>query len=71
MTKVRHNVKNVDKRWLTVSEAQAYLGFGTRNTQQEWRDSGQLPYCCIGRMIVYDVSDLDAFVQRHRINPNT
>lgn len=62
-----HRVKDVEKRWLTVAEAEKYLGFGTRNTQQEWRDSGLLPYCIVGRVILYDIADLDNFVMKHKV----
>ena len=69
MRKTIHSVKKLEKRYLTVAETTKYLGFGTRNTQQAWRDSGQLPYYNIGRMIVYDVADIDAFVKKHRVYP--
>lgn len=57
----------LEKRWLTVHEAERYIGFGSRDKQQEWRDSGMLPYYLIGRQIVYDKSDLDRFIQKHKV----
>mgnify|MGYP003623268820 CR=1 FL=1 len=56
----------LEKRWLTVAEAEKYLGFGNRATQQEWRDSGKLRYCQVERTIVYDKKDLDEFILKHK-----
>lgn len=61
----------LEKRWMTIEEAQRYLGFGNRDTQQEWRDTGQLPYHVVGRTIIYDKSDVDAFVARHKVQSLT
>ena len=65
--KVIYSTVKLEKRWLTVAEAERYLGFGNRDTQQEWRDSGQLPYSLVGRMIIYDVADLDRFINKHKV----
>ena len=64
----KSNVKNVsvEKRWLTVEELEAYLGFGNMATQREWRDSGLVPYYRLGRVIVYDKNEIDDFVKRHK-----
>lgn len=56
----------IEKRWLTVLQLKEYLGFGNRATQQEWRDSGLLPYCKIGKIIVYDKKDVDDFVEKYK-----
>lgn len=54
--------------WLSVKEVTDYLGFGNRATQQEWRDSGMLPYYRIGKQILYKKNDIDDFVEKHKEN---
>lgn len=57
----------LEKRWMTTSELRDYLGFGSDDKQREWREQGLLLYYAIGNMILYDIKDVDAFVERHRI----
>jgi len=59
--------KDVEALWLTVAEVSRYLGFAGVDTQREWRDSGKLPYYLIGRVILYKKSEVDKFVEKHRI----
>lgn len=73
------DIENINKRlamlrvveaespYLTVDELQKYLGFGTRSMQLRWRDSRLLPYYLIGNRIIYKKTDVDRFVERHRI----
>ena len=56
----------IEKMWLTVGQLQEYLGFGNRATQQEWRDSGLLPYYRIGKVIVYNKNEIDDFVKQYK-----
>lgn len=56
----------VEKIWLTIPQLTEYLGFANRATQQEWRESGALPYYRIGKNIVYKKSEIDEFVERHK-----
>lgn len=63
--------KRVDKvilqqMWLTGPQLTQYMGFGNRSTQQEWRDSGLLPYYRINRMILYNRDEVDDFVRKHK-----
>lgn len=59
----------IDKIWLSVKEIADYLGIGnSRTTQQEWRDSGELPYYRIGKQILYKKTDIDDFVEKHKEN---
>ena len=62
------NSISIDKIWLSVKEVTTYLGFGNRATQQEWRDSGQLPFYRIGKQILYKKNDIDDFVEKHKEN---
>lgn len=56
----------VEKIWLTIPQLTEYLGFANRATQQEWRESGALPYYKIGKNIVYKKTEVDEFVERHK-----
>lgn len=56
----------VEKIWLTIPQLTEYLGFANGATQQEWRDSGILPYYRIGKNIVYKKQDIDEFVEKHK-----
>ena len=56
----------VEKIWLTIPQLTEYLGIANRATQQEWRESGALPYYRIGKNIVYKKSEVDEFVEKHK-----
>lgn len=56
----------VEKIWLNCAQLTEYLGFGNRATQQEWRESGLLPYYRVGKNIVYKKSDVDEFIEKHK-----
>ena len=56
----------LEKIWITIPQLTEYLGFANRATQQEWRESGALPYYRIGKNIVYKKSDVDEFIEKHR-----
>lgn len=62
-------VKEIEPLWLTIAEVKRYLGFANADTQREWRDSGKLPYHLVGRVILYKKTDIDRFVEQHRITP--
>jgi hypothetical protein len=62
-------VVEVESPYLTVAELQKYLGVGTRNVQQRWRETRQIPFFIIAGKILYRKSDIDKFVERHRITP--
>jgi excisionase family DNA binding protein len=54
------------KKWLNLSEAIAYLGFGSKSTFQQWREKGLLTYYKPGNTILYKRTDLDRFVEKYR-----
>lgn len=68
-TRTMAKVMEVERVYLTVAETQRYLGFAGVDTQREWRDSGQIPYYMVGRIICYRKADIDKFMERHRITP--
>ena len=63
------------KKHIDTKVAAAYLcerGFEILPTTLEhWRCTGRyrLPYTKIGRLVRYDVGDLDAFIEAHKVNP--
>ncbi len=54
------------KKWLNLQEAILYLGYGSKNTFQMWRERGEIAYYKPGNTILYKRTDLDRFVERHR-----
>ena len=54
------------KKWLNLIEAITYLGFGSKNTFREWRETGKIPYYKPGREIVYQRTDIDSFMKKYR-----
>jgi excisionase family DNA binding protein len=54
------------KKWLNLSEAISYLGFGSKSTFQQWREKGLLTYYKPGNTILYKRTDLDRFVEKFR-----
>ncbi len=55
------------KTWLNLPEAIVYIGFGSKETFKELRKTGKLPYHKPGREILYKRSDLDKFMEKHRV----
>ncbi|WP_146908820.1 helix-turn-helix transcriptional regulator [Arenimonas daejeonensis] len=57
-------------RRLSEREAAAYLGVGSERTLQDWRHRKIGPvYSKLGRRVVYDLADLDAFLAAGRVEP--
>lgn len=53
-------------KYLTQKQAAAYLTMGP-STLEKWRISGTGPaYAKISRRVIYEIEDLDAWVQTHR-----
>ncbi len=77
MQKRQHNndIPLDKKTWLNMSQAIAYLGFGSKNTFQNWREEGVksngrpifLPYHKIGKIIFYKRTDLDKFAEHFKV----
>ncbi len=58
---------NSHKKWLRPPEAGEYLGGLSTSTLAKWRLSGAGPaYSKAGRLIVYDVVDLDGYLSSRR-----
>jgi hypothetical protein len=55
---------------MSVADLQRYLGgIGSRNVQQRWREKRELPFYSVAGKILYRKSDIDKFVEKHRITP--
>ena len=61
----------VERRRLSEREAATYLGGGmSARSLQDWRCQGVGPaYAKLGKRVVYDIADLDAFVSANRVEP--
>ena len=58
------------KTWLTEKEAVQYTGFGAdvlRKLRTEGTQKGTLPYSRLGNNIRYKRSDIDNFIEDHKI----
>lgn len=57
-------------RRISEREAARYLGVKNERTLQDWRHRRVGPsYAKLGRRVVYDVADLDAFLAANRVEP--
>lgn len=69
------------KTFLNLEEAIAYIGFGSKDTFQQWREVGspykdrsgkqrkaKLKYHKVGKSIVYRRNDIDDFMHHFRID---
>jgi len=64
------------KKWLNLQEAAAYLGFGSKDTFQNWREGVQvssrskkmifLKFYKTGKNIVYKRTDIDNFLEEYQ-----
>jgi excisionase family DNA binding protein len=59
-----------DIEWMSTNRAAGHLGVTTR-TLYRFIDEGQLPAYRFGRVIRLQRQDVDAFIERSRIQPGT
>ena len=55
------------KKWLNGKEVIEYLGFGNEKALREWRNSGDLPFYKVGSCFIYNVEDIDTYMERFKI----
>lgn len=66
-TRLQAKVEPATKRWLNKQEAMSYLGVG-EDFLEKLRNESLISYSQFGsRMIWYDLSSLDRFIQKHRV----
>jgi excisionase family DNA binding protein len=61
---------SADIEWLSTQEASRRLGITTR-TLYRFVDQGELAAYRMGRVIRVKASDIDAFIEKSRIEPGT
>ena len=61
--------KATRKKWLTTDEVMEILQCSRRHVQH-LRDSGRLPYRQNGRVIRYDIDEVEAYLNRGKVNAN-
>ena len=60
------NISDLPKRRLRTQDAAAYIGL-SKSTLEKMRVTGGGPvYSALGRIVVYEVGDLDAFVEARK-----
>lgn len=60
----------VKRRYLRSAEAAAYMGFSPK-TWANLRSLGENhpPYIKLAHTVLYDLEDLDAYMQAHKVDP--
>jgi putative molybdopterin biosynthesis protein len=61
---------SADIEWLSTQEAARRLGITTR-TLYRFVDQGEIPAYRMGRVIRLQARDIDAYIERSRIQPGT
>ena len=59
-------VSELEKKWMSNSEAQAYLGVSA-GFLANLRDTAKLSYYKVGKSLFYKVRDLDRLIERNRV----
>lgn len=59
-------VEPVQKKWLSMREAMAYLGCSERFLR-ELKNNAEVKFTKRGRMIWYELQSLDRFFERNRV----
>ncbi|MDL2226235.1 helix-turn-helix domain-containing protein [Deltaproteobacteria bacterium OttesenSCG-928-M10] len=62
------NITGLKRRWLSINEAAAYIGC-CRSLLDKDRSSRVhgIPFSKFGRVVRYDLEDLDAFLQSRKV----
>lgn len=63
----RRNADDSGSEWIESEDARKILGVSPK-TWQNYRDQRIIPFSQIGRKIYVNRADLDAFLQKHRID---
>lgn len=58
--------EEIDSEYLACEQVQDMLHI-TRQTWQRWRNRGRIPFIQIGRVVLVKRSDLDAFLNQHKL----
>ena len=53
---------------VNVPKAAAYLGIQV-STLYQWASQKRIPYCKSGRLLKFDLNDLDQFIEKSRVKP--
>lgn len=58
----------MEKRFIGIIELAEYLGVSV-NTVRYWVWHRQIPYCKLGRLVKFDLKDLEKWFIEQRMNP--
>jgi excisionase family DNA binding protein len=58
----------MERRWLSVEEAAAYLGI-SRDTVYKWIERKRMPGHKVGRLWKFQAEELDAWVRQGKAGP--
>jgi len=54
------------KRLIDITEASEYLGI-KKSTLYSWRYQKSIPYIKVGRLLKFDLQDLDNWIQKNKV----
>lgn len=64
------STKQIKKRLITINELAALTGLSI-GTLYQWKSQKKgIPYVKIGRLIKYDLKDVEKFIDEHKVYPN-
>lgn len=66
MRQIKTKVMSVPKRWLSSSEAQAYLGMGP-DFFNRLRKSAKIHFYLVGKSYFYDIDDIDKLITSNKV----
>lgn len=60
---------NQDKKYLRTPEAASYIGLSESTLiKDRWSGHLQIPHVKVGRSVLYDIGDLDAWLNGLKVN---
>ncbi|MBU1809086.1 MAG: helix-turn-helix domain-containing protein [Candidatus Omnitrophica bacterium] len=57
-----------EQRYLSPQELSQYLGIATQ-TIYEWTSQKKIPFIKLGRLVKFDVAEIDAWMKTQRVEP--
>jgi hypothetical protein len=58
----------IQKRYLSEKETAEYTGLAVQTLRNDRFNRRGLPYSKKGRRVLYDLKDLDSYMQKHKIS---
>ena len=56
------------QRYLSPQELAEYLGLSVQ-TIYEWTSQKKIPYIKLGRLVKFDITEIDVWIKSHKVEP--